>query len=71
MIDHPLYDKAVRIVIGAGYASVHDIRIAQGLGYTSACRFMAAMERDGVIGPYNGGEIRVVIMHLSKWMAKV
>lgn len=59
-VDH-LYKRAVAAVQAAREASASALQQALGVDYSAAVRLMDRMERDGLIGPANGGAARPVL----------
>ncbi len=57
----PLYDKAVAAVREAGSASLSHLQRALKIGHARAELLMEAMEKAGVVGPYNGAAPREVL----------
>jgi S-DNA-T family DNA segregation ATPase FtsK/SpoIIIE len=50
------YDEAVRVVMESGQASVSILQRRLRLGYTRAARIIDMMERQGLIGPFEGSK---------------
>ncbi|MFQ5768617.1 MAG: DNA translocase FtsK, partial [Acidobacteriota bacterium] len=58
----PLFDKAARLVVTSGQASVSHMQRRLGLGYARAARLMDALEADGLVGPPEGSKPRQVLV---------
>ncbi len=50
------YDKAARLVVEAGFASVSHLQRRMRLGYSRAARIVDMLEADGIVGPPDGFE---------------
>ncbi len=61
VIDDPLYQKALDLVMEQGKASISMIQRHLRIGFNRAARFIEQMERDGIIGPQEGSKPREVI----------
>jgi S-DNA-T family DNA segregation ATPase FtsK/SpoIIIE len=57
-----LYEEAVRLVVGAGQASVSHLQRRLRLGYARAARLMDQLEADGIVGPPDGSKMRQVLV---------
>jgi S-DNA-T family DNA segregation ATPase FtsK/SpoIIIE len=55
-----MYDEAVRIVMETNQASISMIQRRLRIGYNRAARMVEHMERDGIVGPPDGGRPREV-----------
>ncbi len=61
--DHDeLYDQAVAFVSEQGQASISSVQRRLRVGYNRAARMIEMMERDGIVGPADGGKPREVIV---------
>jgi S-DNA-T family DNA segregation ATPase FtsK/SpoIIIE len=60
--DEALYGKAVRLVVNSGEASISMLRRALNIGHSRASRFIDTMEKDGIVGKFNGSRPRDIIM---------
>jgi S-DNA-T family DNA segregation ATPase FtsK/SpoIIIE len=60
--DDELYQEAVRIVVETGKASTSLLQRRLRIGFNRAARLIERMERDGVVGPYEGSKPRKVIV---------
>ncbi len=49
--DDPLYDRAVALVLAAGYCSISHIQRHLSVGYNKAAKLVEQMEKEGVVGP--------------------
>lgn len=58
--DDGLYDQAVRIVLEQQVASASLLQRRLRIGYTRAARLIEMMERNGVVGPFEGSTPRKV-----------
>lgn len=57
-----LYDKASRLVVESGVASVSHLQRRMRLGYSRAARIVDMMEADGIVGPPDGSKAREVLV---------
>jgi len=60
-----LYKQAVEIVIRHRQGSVSLLQRRLGVGYQRAARLIDQMERDGIVGPYDGSKAREVLVDRS------
>lgn len=60
-------DSAAKIVIESGYASVSLLQRRLNLGYPVASRLLDSLEKQGLIGPFNGSKPRKVLLTLDEW----
>lgn len=60
--DDPMYDKAARLVVRSGQASVSYIQRKMRLGYNRAARLVDMMEADGIVGPNAGSKAREILV---------
>lgn len=60
--DDPMYDKAARLVVRSGQASVSYIQRKLRLGYNRAARLVDLMEQDGIVGPSMGSKAREILV---------
>lgn len=60
-------DEAIEAVIEAGQASTSYLQRRLRLGYGRAARLIDTMEQLGVVGPFEGGKPRQVIMTKQDW----
>jgi S-DNA-T family DNA segregation ATPase FtsK/SpoIIIE len=62
-----LYEDAVRVVLSAQRAAVSLLRRRLDIGYPRAGRLIDMMEKNGIIGPFNGSRSREIRMTLDEW----
>jgi DNA translocase FtsK/SpoIIIE-like protein len=67
--EEALYKDAVRTVIEARRGSVSLLQRRLALGYARATKFLERMEREGIVGPYEGAKARDVLVTLEEWDA--
>lgn len=60
--DDELYQEAIRIVVETGKASTSLLQRRLRIGFNRAARLIERMERDGIVGPYEGSKPRRVIL---------
>lgn len=60
--DEALYEKAVRLVVNSGEASVSMLRRSLKIGHSRASRLIDLMERDGIVGKFKGSRPRDIIL---------
>lgn len=58
----PLYDKAVRLVIQTGIASISLLQRRLRIGHSRAARLIDVMEQTGIVGPFDGSKPREVLV---------
>ncbi|MDK2895989.1 MAG: segregation ATPase FtsK/SpoIIIE, family [Candidatus Atribacteria bacterium] len=58
-----LYQEAVSTVVKAGKASTSLLQRRLRIGFNRAARLIERMEQDGIVGPYEGGKARKVIVN--------
>jgi len=56
------FDRAVKMVLETGQASVSMLQRRLRLGYTRAARLIDAMEEDGIVGPFRGSKPREILI---------
>lgn len=66
--EDPMYESAVEAVIDAGQASVSLVQRRCKLGYARAARLIDEMERDMIVGPYEGAKPRKVLITRQEWI---
>ena len=66
--EDPMYESAVEAVIDAGQASVSLVQRRCKLGYARAARLIDEMERDMIVGPYEGAKPRKVLITRQDWI---
>jgi len=57
-----LYKRAIEIVVRHRQGSVSLLQRRLGIGYQRAARLIDQMERDGIVGPYDGSKAREVLV---------
>ncbi len=57
-----MYDKAARLVVRSGQASVSYLQRKLGLGYARAAKLVDLMEDDGIVGPNVGSKARDILV---------
>ncbi len=57
-----LFDKAARLVVESGHASVSHLQRRLRLGYSRAARIVDMLEADGIVGPSEGSKAREVLV---------
>mgnify|MGYP001449998712 CR=1 FL=1 len=67
----PLYDEAVRIVLGERRGSASLLQRALAIGYTRASRLLDLMRREGVVGAYKGSKASEVLLTLEEYEERV
>ena len=63
----PLYDEAVRVILGEQRGSASLLQRALGIGYTRGSRIMDQMHKEGLVGSYKGSKAREVLMTLEEY----
>lgn len=58
----PMYEKAARLVVRSGQASVSYLQRKMGLGYARAAKLVDMMEEDGIVGPSLGSKARDILV---------
>ena len=66
--DDELYQEAVRLVIESGKASASLLQRRLRVGFNRAARLIEQMEREGIVGPYEGSKPRKVIVSRGEEM---
>ncbi len=56
------FDRAVKMVLETGQASVSMLQRRLRLGYTRAARLIDAMEEEGIVGPFRGSKPREILI---------
>ncbi len=59
------YEEALRLVLGAGEASISNIQRKLRLGYARAGRIVDMMEEEGIVGPPQGSKPRKLLVDAS------
>lgn len=57
-----MYDKAARLVVRSGQASISYLQRKLGLGYGRAAKLVDMMEEDGIVGPNQGSKARDILV---------
>ena len=65
-----LYEKAVRLVILKQRASISEIQRVLDIGYPKAARLIDRLEKEGVIGPFDSGNPRKVLITYEEWQKR-
>ncbi len=60
--DNELYEEAVRVVVETGKASTSLLQRRLRIGFNRAARLIERMEREGIVGPYEGSKPRKVMV---------
>jgi len=60
--EDPMYDKAARLVVRSGQASVSYLQRKLSLGYARAAKLVDMMEEDGIVGPNLGSKARDILV---------
>ncbi|PIP20532.1 MAG: cell division protein FtsK [Candidatus Omnitrophica bacterium CG23_combo_of_CG06-09_8_20_14_all_40_11] len=64
------YDQAVKVIMESGQASVSILQRRLRLGYTRAARIIDMMEREGLIGSFEGSKPRKILIDREAWLQK-
>lgn len=70
LLKSSLFEEAVHCVIENGSATVSLLQRKMHIGYTIAAKIMDILESEGVVGEFNRGGPRKVLMTLDQWNAK-
>jgi len=57
-----MYEKAARLVVHSGQASISYLQRKLGLGYARAAKIVDMMEEDGIVGPTQGSKARDILV---------
>ncbi|MDJ0837637.1 MAG: DNA translocase FtsK [Acidobacteriota bacterium] len=60
--EDPMYEKAARLVVRSGQASVSYLQRKLSLGYARAAKLIDMMEEDGIVGPNLGSKKRDILV---------
>ncbi|MBN2384054.1 DNA translocase FtsK 4TM domain-containing protein [bacterium] len=60
-VDDDLFDQAVQIIVQSGNASISMLQRRLRIGHSRAARLIDLMEREGVVGPFEGSKSREVL----------
>lgn len=69
-ISDDLYEKAVRLVVTTGTASISNIQRKFKVGHSRAARLVDLMEADGIVGPFEGSKPRAILMTPEQMFAR-
>lgn len=61
-IDDPLFPQAVKLVLENGQASISFLQRKLHIGYNRAARLVEEMEKKEIVGGFDGGKSRVVLI---------
>lgn len=67
MVDDPLFERAVEIVLDQGSASASLLQRRLSIGYARAARLIDMMEEQGIVGPYEGSKPRKVLIDPAQY----
>ncbi len=62
-----LFPEAVRILIESGQASISMLQRRLRIGYARAARLIDMMEERGIVGKYEGGKPRAILMTMEQY----
>ena len=62
-----LFNAAVDKVFENGYASVSVLQRELGIGYPAAARLIDRLEKEGIIGPFEDGKPRQILITEEEW----
>ncbi|MFH1287087.1 MAG: DNA translocase FtsK [bacterium] len=65
--DDVLFKDAVRVVLESGQASVSLLQRRLKIGYNRAARLVELMEAEGILGPYEVGRSREILVSQDYW----
>ncbi|MDD5773261.1 MAG: DNA translocase FtsK [bacterium] len=65
--DDVLFKDAVRVVLESGQASVSLLQRRLKIGYNRAARLVELMEAEGILGPYEVGRSREILVSEDYW----
>ena len=63
-----LFGETVSFVTSSGTASVSVIQRHFGIGYPTAARLIDTLEKEGIIGPFEGSKPRTVLVTNEAWL---
>jgi len=69
-ITDDLYERAVRIVVSTGIASISMLQRKLKVGHSRASRLIDMMEADGIVGPFEGSKPREILMTREQLIAR-
>jgi len=65
-----LFPAAVEVVLETGQASVSMLQRRLKLGYSRAARLVDQMERQGIVGPFEGSKPRQLLITKEQWQER-
>lgn len=65
-----LFNDAVSIIINSKQASISILQRKLRIGYTRAARLIDVMERNGIVGPYDGRNPRKILISNEEYLNK-
>lgn len=65
--DTELFNAAVDKVFENGYASVSVLQRELGIGYPAAARLIDRLEKERIIGPFEDGKPRQILITEEEW----
>ncbi len=65
-----LFNEAVSIIINSKQASISILQRKLRIGYTRAARLIDAMEKRGIVGPYDGRNPRKILISNEEYLNK-
>ncbi|TFB08216.1 DNA translocase FtsK [Candidatus Atribacteria bacterium MT.SAG.1] len=65
-----LFNDAVSIIINSKQASISILQRKLRIGYTRAARLIDVMERNGIVGPYDGRNPRKILISNEEYLDK-
>ncbi|HZK18699.1 MAG TPA: DNA translocase FtsK, partial [Clostridia bacterium] len=68
--DDELLPKAVETLIQTGHASISMLQRRLRIGYARAARLIDIMERNGIVGGYEGSKPRAILMTMEEYKDK-
>ncbi len=69
-ITDDIYEKAVRLVVTSGIASISMLQRKLKVGHSRASRLIDMMEADGIVGPFEGSKPRAILMTPEQLIAR-
>lgn len=65
-----LFNEAVSVIINSKQASISILQRKLRIGYTRAARLIDAMEKSGIVGPYDGRNPRKILISNQEYLNK-
>lgn len=65
-----LFNEAVSVIINSKQASISILQRKLRIGYTRAARLIDAMEKSGIVGPYDGRNPRKILISNEEYLNK-